>query len=133
MSKKIFIIEDDANVLYALQAKFRVDGYEVETENDILSIDSIFDKIKAFGADFIVLDLILPRIDGFTLLKALKEDQAISRIPICIFTNMSDEDSKAIGLRLGAQYFFVKNNFIIDEFVSKVKKIIENNDKSLRS
>ncbi len=128
-SKKIFIVEDDVNILYSLQAKFRVKGVKIETSRGIASSEEVLEKIKKFNPNFIILDLILPNIDGFDFIKIIKETQEVSQIPIFIFTNLGDQDSKNKVSNLGANYFFVKRDFNIDEFVEKVNKIIENRKK----
>ena len=127
-SKKIFIIEDEASLLYSLQAKFRIEGFEVMS--DIGSEQAeVINKILRFKPNYIILDLILPKIDGFALLKEFKNQEATSAIPIFIFTNLSDQESRAKGLKLGADYYLVKADFSIDQFVSKIKAIIRNQEK----
>ena len=129
MSKKIYIIEDNVNILYSLQAKFSADGFKVKTDvgtDDILEIEN---RIKMYTPDFIILDLILPNFDGFDLLRKLKSLDETKNISIFVFTNLSDKDSKSRGLDLGADYYFIKDDFSIDELVGKVKKIIENREK----
>ena len=124
--KKLFIIEDDANILYSLRAKFSLDGFQTEVDTGIDEIERILNRIRIFNPDYIILDLILPKVDGFELLAKLKADQQIFKIPVFIFTNLSDEDSKVRGKKLGTDYYFIKNDFTLDEFVDKVKKIIQN-------
>ena len=129
MPEKIYIIEDNANILYSLQAKFSADGFKVTTDvgtDDILVIEN---RIKMSMPDVIIMDLILPNFDGFDLLKKLKGLDETKNTPIFVFTNLSDKDSRARGLDLGADYFFIKDEFSIDGFVDKVKKIINNKQK----
>ena len=126
LRKKLFIIEDDANILYSLRAKFSLDGFQTEVDTGIDEIERILNRIRIFNPDYIILDLILPKVDGFELLAKLKADQQIFKIPVFIFTNLSDEDSKVRGKKLGTDYYFIKNDFTLDEFVDKVKKIIQN-------
>lgn len=125
MDKKIFIIEDDANILYGLAAKFGVSGFQIETDTGAGDITALMRKIKMFKPNFIILDLILPHADGFFLLEAIKSDKEVDSLNF-VFTNLSDEDSRARGMKLGADYYFIKNDFSIDEFVKKVIKIIKN-------
>ncbi len=129
MAKKIFIIEDDANILYALRAKLSVLGFEVETNVGSDEIPEIIKRIKIQKSDYLICDLLLPKIDGFKLLESLKSDRETSEIPTFIFTNLSDHESREKSERLGANYFFVKNEFILDDFVEKVRKIISNLEK----
>ena len=125
MNNKIFIIEDDANILYGLAAQLGAIGFQVETESGGEKTEEIIKKIKIFTPDFVILDLILPRLDGFSLLEAIKSDKEINT-SVFIFTNLSDEDSRARGSRLGADYYFIKNDFSIIEFTEKIKNIIKN-------
>jgi DNA-binding response OmpR family regulator len=126
---KILIIEDDANILYGLQAMFSLEGYEVEINNGCDEIEYILNHIRESKPDYIVLDLILPKIDGATLLKVLKSEEGVNQSCIFTFTNLSEEDSKKWTVLLGSDYYFIKNEFVIDAFVDKVKKIIKNRQK----
>ncbi len=128
VNKKILIIEDDANLLYSLQAKFSVQGFKIVTD-DGFAEEELMDKIINLKPNFIILDLILPKIDGFAFLKRIKANADISSIPIFIFSNLSDEDSRNRGLNFGADYYLIKSQFSLDEFVSKVVKIIANRTK----
>lgn len=129
MNKKIFIIEDDANILYALQAKFSIEGFNVEVDNGTGEREDVLNKIRIFRPDFVVMDLVLPKMDGKELLHAIKADEHTSDSYIFVFSDFSDEDDRARRERTGADYFLVKNDFIVDDFVSKVKKIIKNKAK----
>ena len=75
------------------------------------------------------MDIILPKINGFNLLAEIKADPAISKIPIFIFTNLSDSESRQKGAELGADFYLIKTDLNLDEFVAKFKKIIENRNK----
>lgn len=128
-NKKILIIEDDANLLYGLQAKFRVENFEVITDEGADKTEAM-EKIKALKPDYIILDIILPKINGFNMLSDIKADPAISKIPVFIFTNLSDSDSRQKGAALGADFYLIKDELNLDEFVAKFKKIIENKEKN---
>lgn len=123
--RKLFITEDDANILSTLKAKFSVDGFMVETNAGTDEAGEILKKIKIFKPNFIILDLLLPKTDGFEILKKIKGDNEISKTPVFIFTNLSDADSRARSEALGSNYYFIKDDFMIDEFVEKVEKIIK--------
>ena len=128
-NKKILIIEDEANLLYGLQAKFRVAGFEVITDEGADRVE-VMEKIKMLKPDYIILDIILPRIDGFDLLAEIKADPEISMIPVFIFTNLSGADSRRRGQELGADFYLIKSELNLDEFVAKFKKIIDNREKT---
>jgi DNA-binding response OmpR family regulator len=128
--KKIFIIEDDANILYGLEAQFSNSGLEVEVSEAEEESEELMDNLREFQPDFIVLDLILPKIDGFDIIKKLKADDELSDKQIFIFTDLSDEDSRQRSLEIGADYVFFKDDFDTFQFAEKVLKIIDNQEKS---
>ncbi len=128
MAKKIIIIEDEAHLLYGLQAKFRVEGFEVITDEGS-DKNEVLEKIKTLKPDYIVLDIILPRLNGLDLLAEIKANPEISKIPVCIFTNLSDADSRRRSAKMGAEFYFIKIDFNLDEFVKTFKKAIANKEK----
>ena len=132
-SKKIFIVEDDANILYGLESQFEAADLEVEVSEADEDIEELVSNIRDFDPDYIVLDLILPKIDGFEVVKKLKSDEELSEKEIFIFTDLSDEDSRSRSLEVGADYIFFKDEFDTFEFAEKVIKIIGNKEKKSSS
>jgi len=130
-NKKIFIIEDDANILYGLEAQFTAADLEVEVSEADEEIEELMSKIRDFDPQYIILDLILPKVDGFEVIKRIKSDEELAEKEIFIFTDLSDEDSRSRSLELGADYFFFKEEFDTFEFAEKVKKIVANKDKEV--
>ena len=130
-NKKIFIIEDDANLLYGLESQFSADEFEVETATGDEEIEEMMEKIRDAEPDYIILDLILPKIDGFEIIKKLKSDDELNDRQIFIFTDLSDEDSRQRSLQLGADYVFFKEEFDTFEFAEKVKNIVATQEKSV--
>lgn len=127
--KKIFIIEDDANLLYGLEAQFANAGLEVEVSEAEEDGEEILAMLRDFAPDYIILDLILPKMDGFELLKNIKMDPELSNKEVFIFTDLSDEDSRQRSLEMGADYIFFKDDFDTFSFAEKVIKIIKNQEK----
>lgn len=129
-NKKIFIIEDDADLLYGLESQFVADDFEVESSFGNEDIEELLDRLRDFAADYVILDLILPKLDGFEIIKRIKADEELSEKQIFIFTDLSDEDSRQRSLELGADYFFFKEDFDSFSFAEKVKKIIASQSKT---
>lgn len=129
MKKSIFIIEDDISLASAMQAQFNLGDFNAEvnrgSEEDM---EDLINEVKKVDADIVILDLILPKFDGFEIIKKIRADEEISDIYIFIFTDVSDEDSKARGLRVGANQYFIKDDFSVEEFTDKVKRIMENRE-----
>jgi len=128
MAKKILLIEDDVNLLYGLQAKFSVEGFSVATDAGSEK-EEILEKIRALKPDYVILDIILPRVDGFEVLKEIKTDPQFTGLPVYILTNLSDDDSRERAAQLGADLYLLKIDFNLDEFVEKFKKVISNAEK----
>ena len=129
MNKKIYIVEDDANILFALKAKFSSLGMVVETNANPEDIESALRAITLSRPNYIVLDLMLPHVDGLDVLREIKSNEEIFEIPVFVFADLSTEQLKQRTMNLGADYYFIKEEFNIDQFVNKVVKIIENRNK----
>ncbi len=127
--RKIFIIEDDANILYGLESQFAAADFEVEVSEAEEDEEELLSMLREFEPDFIVLDLILPKVDGFELLKKVKSDSELRDKEVFIFTDLSDEDSRQRSLEMGADYVFFKEDFDTFQFAEKVIKIIKNHEK----
>ncbi len=132
-NKKIYIIEDDADLLYDLESQFSADNFDTETSYGDEEPEELIDNLESFDPDYIICDLILPRVDGFELVKRIKENGALSVKPVFVFTDLSDEDSKARSMEMGADYIFFKSDFDAYEFSEKVKRIILNKTKTQAS
>ena len=130
MSEKIYIIEDDANLLYGLQSRFSSEGYEVEITTGEETLEELLAYIKKSKFDYVILYLILPDLDGFELLEAIRTEDELRDLSIFIFTDLSDEDSKHRSMELGADYYFIKTDFDINEFSEKVIRILNNKQKT---
>lgn len=127
--RKIFIIEDDANILYGLESQFTAADFEVEVSEAEEDEEELLSMLREFEPDYVILDLILPKVDGFELLKKIKADSELRDKEVFIFTDLSDEDSRQRSLEMGADYVFFKEDFDTFQFAEKVIKIIKNQEK----
>ncbi|MFA4942169.1 MAG: response regulator [Patescibacteria group bacterium] len=126
MSKRIFLIEDEESILYGLQDHFTSDGYDVDISAADEELEDLLGRIKKFKPAYVILDLVLPKLDGLEVLKRIKNDDETTDIQVLIFTDLSDQDSKTRSVGLGANYYFLKSEMDITEFADHVEKIIEN-------
>jgi DNA-binding response OmpR family regulator len=120
MSISILLIEDDKTINKMYQEKFSKAGYEVIAELDGLNCFPLAKKRQPLC---ILLDVVLPRIDGFDILKKLKKDPATAHIPVVLLTNLSSEEDKQLGLRLGAAEYLVKSDYTPSEIVEKINAL----------
>lgn len=119
--KKILTIEDDSFLKNIENSKFTKSGFEVATAMTKADIDQ---SLANSVPDIILLDMMLPDIDGYHVLQNLKADEKTKNIPVIVFSNLSsDEDIKKM-TRAGAAAFMVKSNFTLDEVVEKINSLI---------
>lgn len=129
--KNIFLIEDDLSILYGMSDIFSSNGYDVETSDSNEELEDLLNRIRKFKPRILVLDLVLPKLDGAEILKTIKEDDSLSDTEIFIFTDLSDEDGKSRSIGLGANYYFMKSEFDIYTFSNKVMRIMDRSEKTV--
>jgi DNA-binding response OmpR family regulator len=123
MAKTILTIEDD-NFLQGLEAtKLKKEGYNVlAASNNVEAFKIMGDSQNKI--DLILLDLLLPDVDGFMILEKIRQDKALLSIPVIVFSNLSEEKDIQRATKLGISEFMVKSNFTLDELAKKVKGLI---------
>ena len=119
--KKILIIEDDPFLSEMYAAKFVQNDFQTEVAADG-KIGMV--KIKANKPDLILLDIVLPKMDGFEMLKKIKEDSKLKKIPVILLTNLGQKNEVEKGLALGADEYIIKAHFTPTAVVAKVKDIL---------
>lgn len=119
--KKILIVEDESSLIKALSAVFHKAGFEVETSSD--GIEAL-QKLEHFKPDLILLDILMPRMNGFEFLEKIKQHENLKQIPALIYSNyMTDEYTKK-GLCLGALEYIGKTDITLSELIEIIKKHI---------
>lgn len=122
IAKKLLIVEDDPMIASMYNTKFKTEGFEVFTaENGALGIE-IAKKEKP---DLIMLDVILPQLDGFSVLRELKKDNKTKSIPVIMLTNLGTEEDKKKGEKLGAVDYLVKANLTPAQVSEKIRKFLK--------
>jgi len=119
MAKKILIIDDELLVQKVLTDKLQEQGFEIISA---LDGEEGLKMIENKKPDLILLDIIMPKLDGTSVLKKLKENPETNRIPVLIFTNLSDKETLAISLKFGGVEYLTKADHTLDDIVEKVKE-----------
>jgi len=117
--KKILVVEDEQILSSMYKAKFENDNFEVLIANN--GVDGLR-LAKEQKPSIIMLDVILPQIDGFSVLKELKKDKATKDIPVIMLTNLGTDEDKVKGEELGAADYLVKANLTPAQVEEKVKQ-----------
>ena len=116
----VLIIEDESMLAQNLAEKLRSEGFTVETAGDG---EEGLDKVRELHPDLIVLDIMLPKLDGLSLCRMVRRDPATSHIPIIMLTARGTEVDKIVGLESGADDYVVKP-FGLGEFLARVRAVM---------
>jgi DNA-binding response OmpR family regulator len=119
--KSILLVEDDEFLAELYATKLNLEGFEISLATDG---EKGLKMIKEKKPDLILLDIILPKMDGFEILKIIKADKTLKRIPVILLTNLSQKDEVKRGLELGADDYLIKAHFMPSEVVKKIKQTI---------
>ena len=122
MSKKILIIEDDKFLKELIAQKLVKEGYNIA---EAIDGEEGIKKVKSEQPDLVLLDLILPGIDGFEVLSKMKEDSSLVSIPVIILSNLGQKEDVEKGLKLGAADYLIKAHFTPREIIEKIKKALK--------
>ena len=121
MAKKVLIIEDDLFLRDIIFQELQSAGYETHYAVDG---EEGLKKISEVKPDLVLLDIILPGIDGFEILKRKQENPEIAEIPVVILSNLGQKEEINRGMRLGAKDYLIKAHFTPDEVLQKVKQVL---------
>lgn len=122
MIKKILIIEDDKFLRELIVQKLIKEGYDAA---EAIDGEEGIKKVKTVKPDLVLLDLILPGIDGFEVLTRMKEDPSLVQIPVIILSNLGQKDDVERGLKLGAVDYLIKAHFTPREIIDKIRNTLK--------
>lgn len=122
MAKKILIVEDDKFLRDLITQKLSAENFEVAIAQDG---EEGIRKIEEEKPGLVILDLLLPAIDGFEVLKRMKANPKIADTPVIILSNLGQKEDVERGMALGAKDYMIKAHFTPNEVVDKVKKLLE--------
>ncbi len=105
MKEKILVVDDEKDILELIDYNLSKNGYRVKT---VTSGEDALELIKENDYDLIILDLMLPGVDGFDICKIIKSDKQKASIPIVMVTAKADEADKVAGLEIGADHYVTK-------------------------
>lgn len=119
--KTVLLIEDDEFLAELYATKLNLEGFDVIAAADgKKGLKLALEK----RPDVVLLDIILPKMDGFEVLKNLRADAVAKTIPVILLTNLSQKDEVKRGLELGAADYLIKAHFMPSEVVKKIKTLV---------
>jgi DNA-binding response OmpR family regulator len=122
MAKKILIVEDDKFLRRLIVRKLIQEGFDI---SEAVDGEEGIKKIKEEKPDLVLLDLILPGIDGFGVLSRIKGDPDLAPIPVIILTNVDQKEDMEKGLKMGAVDYLIKAHLTPGEIVEKIKNVLK--------
>lgn len=122
--KTVLIIDDDPLFQEELTGALVGVGYRVENAYDG---EAGFRSIIKGAPDLVILDLILPKKDGFKVLQEMKRVEETRRIPVIVLSNLQNSDNIEIAVRLGATDYLVKSNYTVGQIVQKIRSLLGKN------
>lgn len=122
MRKKILVVDDDAEFVELLRFNLKEAGFSIGTASN--GVEAL-KKARSIGPDLILLDLMMPELDGFAVCEILRRDKATATIPIVILTALSGELGRLAGMEAGATEYVAKP-FSPKVLVSRLKHLLSN-------
>lgn len=115
--KKILIVDDEVDLVETLRFPLEMEGYQILVS---YNGEDGLNKARSENPDLIILDLMLPKLDGYKVCRLLKFDEKYKHIPIIMLTARTQEKDKILGIETGANEYITKP-FEIDELIDKIK------------
>lgn len=121
-NKTILVIEDDPVLSMMYRTKLEADGFVLEMAGN--GADGLA-LAKSKKPDLVLLDIIIPQLDGFSVLEELKNDAKTKKIPVILLTNLGTDEDKKKGEELGAADYLVKANFTPEQISQTIKQYLK--------
>lgn len=118
---KVLIVEDEATISALYKTKLEAGGFEVLTADNGSDGLGLAKKQKP---NIVILDVILPQLDGFAVLEELKKDSSTKKIPVIMLTNLGTDEDKEKGKKMGARDYLVKSNLTPAQVEDVIKRNI---------
>lgn len=120
--KSILLVEDDPFLVDVYTTKLREAGFEIDVAEDGAEA---LRKLKEKKPDLLVLDIVLPQIDGWTLLRKIRENPELKDLKTIIFSNLGQKADIEKALKLGAIDYLIKAHFTPGQVIEEIKKTLD--------
>lgn len=121
-SPKVLLVEDDSFLVGMYVTKLELEHFQTFVASEG---DKGLEVARSIHPDLVLLDIVLPKMDGFTVLEHLKSEEATRDIPVILLTNLGQQKDVNRGLALGANDYLVKAHYMPSEVVEKIKALIQ--------
>ena len=118
---KIIIVEDDESLAELYRISFTKENYEVILASDG---EEGLGKVLTDMPDIVLLDVMMPKMNGLEVLAKLKDNPSTSKLPVIMISNINDPSVENVAMQKGANLYLVKSQFVPKEIVAKVKELL---------
>ena len=121
---KVFIVEDDNYLCKMYKRAFTLDGHVVEC---IVDGQEALNRLKDYNnkPDVVLLDIMIPKVNGIDILRSMKDDPGLKDIPVAILTNSLKKENEELMTSLGADLYLIKMDYDAKEIVEKINKLLK--------
>jgi DNA-binding response OmpR family regulator len=119
MTKRVLIVEDDPTVAHLIEQILGIEGFVTKAVSDGRNA---VEALRAEPYDVLILDVMLPGMDGISLLKSIREEPGLSRVPVVMLTAKTDDETTWAGWRAGCDYYMTKP-FDPDELLAILERL----------
>jgi len=122
ISKKILIVEDDGSLRGILKSALALNYNVADAEDGAQALE----RLNFFRPDLVLLDLLLPKIDGFEVLRSIRKspDPQIAKLPVVVLSNMSDVENVMKAKKMKVEGYFIKSRVDLDEVKKKIADLL---------
>jgi len=120
-AKSILLIEDDPFLIDIYSKKFQKSGFDIKVAD---SAEKAFSELESKVPDLILLDIVLPHVDGWAILKKIKANKALAQAKVVVFSNLGQKEEVEKGLNLGAVKYLIKAQHTPSEVVKEVSRLL---------
>ena len=119
---KILLIEDDPFLIDIYTTKLKEKGFQVSV---VVDGEEALLKVNEENPDLVLLDIVLPQLDGWEILRKIKSNPKFKDLKIIILSNLGQKEEVEKGLKLGATKYLIKAHYTASEVVEEIKKVIK--------
>lgn len=121
MTGKILIVDDEEILRKIYSDRLTFEGFNIDTATDG---EEALLKIKSFAPNLILLDILMPKLNGIQVLEQINTDPSLKSIPVIVLSNVASDDNIKKALELGAKDYLLKTNFSPNEIISKITSLM---------
>jgi len=119
--QNILLVEDDPFLIDIYTTKLKESGFSVEVVSDG---DAVLRKIRENKPDLVILDIVLPQIDGWEILRKIKSEPEFKNLKVIILSNLGQKEEVEKGIKLGAVKYLIKAHYTPSQVIKEIKKTI---------